>query len=149
MVARESKKGEGSRSGLIVFSACVLAAWNVDEEEEEYRVFAAKWLRSWQQGEKTTKLHRNTTCNASTVVAGAFEFGATLCTCGEIPSRARLETKGEHAEHPSTILPLFGVFRRRANWLIYSGSNRGPIDDRRMEERERERERPLIGFIET
>ena len=53
------------------------------------------------------------------------------------------------AEHPSTILPLFGVFRRRANWLIYSGSNRGPIDDRRMEERERERERPLIGFIET
>ena len=101
MVARESKKGEGSRSGLIVFSACVLAAWNVDEEEEEYRVFAAKWLRSWQQGEKTTKLHRNTTCNASTVVAGAFEFGATLCTCGEIPSRARLETKGEHAGRAS------------------------------------------------
>ena len=51
MVARESKKGEGSRSGLIVFSACVLAAWNVDEEEKEYRVFAAKWLQSWQQGE--------------------------------------------------------------------------------------------------
>ena len=56
MVAREREtereKGE-SRSGLIVFSACVLAARNVDEEE--YRVFAAKWLRSWQRGGKRTE----------------------------------------------------------------------------------------------
>ena len=66
------------------------------QEEEEYRVFAAKWLRSWQQGGGKRSI-------IQAVLVEVYAFGSeqhcpslfSKRTCGEIPSDGE-EQKSEH-----------------------------------------------------